>query len=514
MGELAIVPAEDIENHTTLPTSCTGFQFPNPNIYENAQIAESLASQASFSLAPRMTSRPSRLIDVGSDDVVLPKLVPMQELDKMELDDLRYLTLSHCWGGAEILRLLVQNIDDLKSGIEKSTLPQTFQHAIVTTRELGYRYLWIDSLCIIQDSPQDWAYESQFMGEIYANSICTIAALAARNSHEGCFFDNTRNPLFFRPCRLLDDLYVEANSNIGVDLRKGLSPLPLHTRAWVVQERILAPRTVYYGSMGLAWECVDCSATEAIPWGEKSRFSPKASFFDIQQENNEEKYYSNWIDIQISYTRCSLTRFDDRLVAILGVIQRIQSLTGWENVWGMWRNRLLMEMLWFVEEPARRPETGMYLSPTWSWVGIEGRVMMAVGVQEQKRWAAEVVDVGLAEERGYVRLKAAMRGVKCTAACKLNGGKEMPLPKWEEVDWDPDTISKTDGVEEMACLLIARLPEYLGPGSEAFDIGLVVRRSRGEEWSRIGLFRQLREGDAALFPKNLAELQLKEITVV
>jgi len=165
------------------------------------------------------------------------------------------------------------------------------------------------------------------MGEIYANSICTIAALTARNSHEGCFFDHARNPLLFRPCRILDRWYVEANSNVGIDLRMGLSPLPLHTRAWVVQERILAPRTLYYGFTGLAWECVECSATEAVPMGEVSRFSPKASFFGIQKQTDEEKYGA-WTDIQISYTRCLLTRFDDRLVAISGVIKRVEMLTG------------------------------------------------------------------------------------------------------------------------------------------------------------------------------------------
>ncbi|KAG6382202.1 hypothetical protein JVT61DRAFT_855 [Boletus reticuloceps] len=82
------------------------------------------------------------------------------------------------------------------------------------------------------------------MGEIYANSICAAAALTARNSHKDCFFDDTRNPLFFCPCRISDRWYVKGNPNVGIDLRVGLSALPLHTRAWVVQERILADTMV------------------------------------------------------------------------------------------------------------------------------------------------------------------------------------------------------------------------------------------------------------------------------
>ncbi|KAG1734441.1 heterokaryon incompatibility protein-domain-containing protein [Suillus paluster] len=521
MGYLVIVPVDDVETPTTC-TSATGkFTFPSQSSYENARTAKSLASEASFNLArewlqqclqkhhkcmetvraARTTNGPSRLIDVGCDDGVEPRVVISQELGETRLE---YLTLSHCWGGAEILRLLKENIDSLKVGIPPSTLPKTFQDAIVITRRLGYQYLWIDSLCIIQNSPSDWRSESAIMGEIYANSTCTIAALTARNSHEGCFFDHARNPLFFRPCRVLDRWYVEANSNVGVDLRMGLSPLPLHTRAWVVQERILAPRTLYYGFTGLAWECTECSATEAMPGGEVSRFSPKASFFGIQQQTDEEKYGA-WMDIQISYTQCHLTRFDDRLVAISGVIKRIEMLTGWENVWGLWREWLLIDMLWFVEEPTwGRPETDEYLAPTWSWMGVEGRVMAAIGAGEQRRWTAEVIDVGSLGERGYVRIKAMMRRVKCTTEWRLNSGIETPAPTWEEVDWDPDVILTTDDVEkEMWCLLVARLPEYLG-GSEAFDIGLVVT-PKGEEWARVGIFRQLREGNA-LFPENVVDI--------
>ncbi|EGN94395.1 hypothetical protein SERLA73DRAFT_77797 [Serpula lacrymans var. lacrymans S7.3] len=527
IGDLAVVPVDDVENPITSTSTSAKFTFPNESSSEHARIAKSLASEASFFLArewlkqclqkhhkcmeaasaTRIRTGPSRLIDVGGDDGAEPRVVITQGLSETEPE---YLTLSHCWGGANILRLLVENISRLTAGIPLSTLPKTFQDAIIITRRLGYQYLWIDSLCIIQNSPFDWRSESIIMGEIYANSTCTIAALTARNSHEGCFFDHARNPLFFRPCRILDRWYVEGNSNVGIDLRTGLSPLPLHTRAWVVQERILAPRTLYYGSTGLAWECVECSATEALPGGEVSRFSPKASFFGIQQQSDKEKYNA-WTDIQISYTRCLLTRFDDRLVAILGVIKRIEMLTGWTNVWGMWRERLLMDMLWFVEEPTRgRPETDVYLAPTWSWAGIEGRVMMATGSEEQRRWTAEVVEVGSLGERGYVRLKGMMKKVKCTAEWQLNPGIEMPAPKWEEVDWDPDVVPTADDMgKDMWCILIARLPEYLGRG-EAFDTGLVVAL-KGGEWVRIGIFRQLREG-SALFPENVADVT--EVVIV
>ncbi|KAH7918660.1 HET-domain-containing protein [Leucogyrophana mollusca] len=519
LGELAIVPCDDVETPTAGASPDAKFSFPIQSSYDNAQIAKSLASEASFSLAQewlrqclqqhhncteaaraaRTSSTPSRLIDVGGDSGAVPRLVTTQELNQVGLE---YLTLSHCWGGADILRLLVENINSLTIGIPMSTLPNTFRDAILITRRLGYQYLWIDSLCIIQNSPSDWRSSSAIMGEIYANSICTIAALTARNSHEGCFFDHARNPLFFRPCRIRDNWYVRANSNVGIDLRVGLSPLPLHTRAWVVQERILAPRTVYYGSTGLAWECVDCSATETVLRGEVSRFSPKASFFGIQKQPDEDKYDA-WSAIRISYTQCLLTRFSDRLVAISGVIKRLEMLTGWQNVWGLWKEHLLMDMLWYFDEPARGiPETDGYLAPTWSWMGVEGKVMMALGVRGRRGWAAEVVEVGSVGDRGFVRLRAMMKKVKCTAEWGLNPGIETPAPKWEEVSWDPDVKPTTDRAgEEMGCVLLARLPEYIG-GSD-LDMGLVLA-PKGGDWVRVGMFRQLREGNA-LFPQHLLD---------
>jgi hypothetical protein len=355
------------------------------------------------------------------------------------------------------------------------------------------------------------------MGEIYAGSVCTIAALTARNAHEGgCFFDHARNPLSFRPCRLLNDWWVEGNSNIGPDLRAGQSPLPLHTRAWVVQERILAPRTLYYGSNGLAWECVECSATEAVPQAEVGRFSPKASFFAIQQHGSDpEKYYDHWMDIQIAYTRCSLTRFGDRLVAISGVIKRLEMLTGWTNVWGLWKERLLLDLLWFLEESTGRPKTEEYLAPTWSWAGVKGRVMVVAGSRVECEWMATVVDVGLLDggKRGCVRLRGMTREVKCmnTPSWRLNPGIETPAPQWEEVDWDPDVTPEASDINnEMWCVLVARIPGYLGPGTEAMDVGLVVTRPSGE-WVRLGVFRQLRRGNT-LFQENVVDTV--ELTIV
>lgn len=382
----------------------------------------------------------------------------------------------------------------------------------------SYRYLWIDSLCIIQDSKAHWDQESKIMGAVYGRADCTIAALSAINSHEGCFVD--RNPLVSLPCFLKaggKSWYIEGNPTIGVELRDSkLQPLPLHQRAWVVQERLLSPRTLYYGSFGLAWECVECSATESIPEGAVSRFSPKMSFFAIHQlppdgnpELNGQKIYEEWLTAQIAYTRCSLTKFTDKLVAISGVINRIESITGWTNIFGLWKERFLVDLLWFLEEPSIRPPVNV--APSWSWASIEGRVMMATGPSEEVKFMAEVEAGAMPSQKSFgLQLKARVRQVTGRRG-KLNPGSPgSPAPTWDEVDWDPDVFP--DEAWEMWCMLIARLPSYLG-GEEVFDVGLVLTPEMGK-WKRIGLWRQMHTvGNSVLFPIE-DDYELTEVVVI
>jgi len=138
------------------------------------------------------------------------------------------------------------------NGIDPSTLTKTFQDAIYITRRPGIRFLWIDSLCIIQDSVSDWVKESSTMGEVYANGIFNIAATAASDGRLGCLFD--RNPRLAQKCRVrigeetvefIDQWYWYNN----------ITNTPLNTRAWVLQEELLSPRILNWERQQLSWKC-------------------------------------------------------------------------------------------------------------------------------------------------------------------------------------------------------------------------------------------------------------------
>lgn len=119
---------------------------------------------------------------MGKTDIGFPQRLYVTKGEKES-----YICLSHCWGDFQPIRTTTTNIEDHKKSIPWQFLPQTFQDAIDLTRFLSIRYLWIDSLCIIQDDRDDWAKESAAMASVYGNSYLTISATAAANCSKGLY---------------------------------------------------------------------------------------------------------------------------------------------------------------------------------------------------------------------------------------------------------------------------------------------------------------------------------------
>ena len=145
-----------------------------------------LESHSSLCQVKESLPLPTRVLDVGLLDNDLVKLY----ISSGEYG--QWLTLSHCWGKTRPATTTTSNLDSHREGISIAALPQTFRDAIIITRKLGYRYLWIDSLCIVQDSIVDWQLESVKMNTIYANAVLNISADAAADSSEGIFASSNR----------------------------------------------------------------------------------------------------------------------------------------------------------------------------------------------------------------------------------------------------------------------------------------------------------------------------------
>ena len=145
-----------------------------------------------------------------------------------------------------------RNFEDRCVEIDISTLPRNFQDAILVTRKLGIQYIWIDSLCIIQDDLRDWEKEAKLMEQVFSSAYCTIAASSAKDSTVGFLSAREPAPFVRVPYTSKSCLFVcEAMDDFHRDVGVG----ELNTRAWVLQERALSRRTLHFTKTQTYWEC-------------------------------------------------------------------------------------------------------------------------------------------------------------------------------------------------------------------------------------------------------------------
>lgn len=321
---------------------------------------------------------PTRLLDVGYID-------GNPHLRVRDTSDLKprtmYVTLSHCWGRNNILSLLDSNIEEFQRSIPFESLPKTFRDAVEVTRGLGYQYLWIDSLCIIQKSSTDWHRESAFIGDIYSNAILNIAATASVDSNGGLFQGS--KSLALNPCRvnlkgnLIDE--TEFICHRPYEWDDSIERAPLARRAWVVQERMLSPRIVHFAEDQIYWECQSCRDSE-ISTG--FNYSSEDLDFLAARAVDPVKIYDNWERTVNKYTRCLLTFESDKLVALAGLAHRTCQQLGVEHtdyLAGIWKAQMPTGLLWRILPHVRRRKRILERAPSWSWACMNGEILMPRG---------------------------------------------------------------------------------------------------------------------------------------
>lgn len=286
--------------------------------------------------------------------------------------------------------------------------PETIRDAIRITRKLDIRFLWVDALCILQDSKEDWVYEAAKMRDVYKGAIVTIAAANSPNSFHGIL--NKRAPSG-PSCKIHWDTVPDSDDH-HVFLRTGshlwdntMQSSPLNSRGWTLQEGLLAPRTISYGPQQMFWECPSCQTDEGgrttqatQKYREKkfmqdmvnsnknsrSTLSKIVSGFQQTQNPQENSPHDRWFDIIFQYTGRHLTNDTDMLPALSGIAQEFQRLTGDRYLAGLWQKDLIRGILWdrfpvwpnhsrgsHGEFDETKPTT--YRAPTWSWASVNGQ---------------------------------------------------------------------------------------------------------------------------------------------
>jgi hypothetical protein len=312
-----------------------------------------------------------------------------------------YATLSYCWGRAEHEWLCTKHkLDQYLNDIDRKTLPATIRDCLVIAATLSIQYIWIDALCIIQDSASDWITESTKMGGIYYGSLLTIAATTSSQSDGGCFNETSR-PRFSDDIHevtswrtqyprsdlvglesILEDgsksrLYiVTGNSDPGYfayDTRyeDEVENGPLSKRAWVFQEQMLSRRIIYYAQSQLFWECEHCRLSEDN-WlqMQASQIYPITTYEEpMSTLEVVEKWYLGAVQ---NYSARSLSHFNDKLVAISAAAKATYLNRHVDYCAGLWKDCIMTGLLWTRQGPGHKSRR--YACPSWSWASQESGV--------------------------------------------------------------------------------------------------------------------------------------------
>lgn len=325
-----------------------------------------------------------------------------------------YVTLSHCWGPDGVKFLLKKaNLEQLRGTIHIQDLPKSFQDAITITRRFGFRFLWIDAICIIQDSVEDWAHESARMAEIYRNGILMISAVAAPDSQHGILEprDVLRSHRFGRH----KEFVFQTRDHVFDPMDAGG---PLHGRGWCLQERIMAPRILHFGNQKLVWECV------SQRWAEDTGFSvlesdglgvlatrasampfiwPPKPGLEMPAGGLSTERLAAFYQCIDDFTKRKLTKRSDKLPAFSGLASAFQTPELGAYIAGLWEKDLVYGLNWRTKAPEsdeELPEDGEYIAPSWSWASMHGRC-------EVRDTRHNIVDYPLQQDH-YERFKTFM----------------------------------------------------------------------------------------------------------
>ncbi|KAJ4292692.1 hypothetical protein N0V90_009355 [Kalmusia sp. IMI 367209] len=323
-----------------------------------------------------------------------------------------------------------------KKMIAWDTLPRTFQEAALFTKSLGVRFLWIDSLCIVQDDASDKLKASQELGGIFGNALLTLAATSAVDPSKGLFAPTTppfkiqatdskgslsrvyvrEQPSHFNfkapfSASSMDEWELPFNTSNEANART-----PLFRRAWAYSERLLSSRVLYFTDSEMILECqetyqCECERIVNANYDQRTTYTLKQEFAGVvakgrsrdedKSSNNGDKRIDSlvtqvaattltgglgtmvakrtdvlqlWSNIVTEYTARSLTQDTDRLLAISEIANCLSKAMHSGYIAGQWTSSTL-GLLWYPNEGThcRRPMHDPGRNvPSWSWASIEG----------------------------------------------------------------------------------------------------------------------------------------------
>ncbi|MCJ1249879.1 hypothetical protein MMC30_007105 [Trapelia coarctata] len=422
---------------------------------------------------------PHRLLDVSADGGESLKLYVSQEGERG-----RYAALSYCWGGPQRVMTTMDTIEAHIDQISENKLPQTLADAIKVTRGLGLRYLWIDSFCIIQDSPEDKEVQLASMGNIYHNAYITIVAAKASSVEDGFLkrfpaMSYSREPVGSNPGGSEKTTYDTSNFIPNWD--------PLFERAWSLD---------ISGTAALPASHAECDLDLENPFDTHEERLPAQAFLDQTLRNegpmDAREAYISWIRCVNNYSRCTLSLDTDKFHAIAGLAERYadkfnQQLGSY--VAGNWGTFMIDDLRW-MGQPARkfsrRPPSR---APTWSWAAIDGAVLRDPP-QDNDKLLSQAIAFGLSMKSKKLRYGEVSNGALIVKGPLV--AVDMALERSERLgvsmgydlhvqERDASAAAET----KTACVGVGILDAGVWPDSGFQCLGLAMQEGPDEDVSKL-----------------------------
>jgi hypothetical protein len=347
------------------------------------------------------SSLPTRLIDVGDTLEKHPRLIITSEMPIRNLKDEgnKYVALSYCWGkldaGTKLLKTTSGTIHTRTEKIEMSTMPQAFQDAIIVARKLSIPYLWIDSLCIIQDDAIDWQTESSKMADIFSNAYLTLIAATGSGCNDSFLSRGSAGLSCMVPLGFDHGLVVQGHFFLRFRPHRGpydkmteMRSSKWVTRGWTFQEERLARRALIFGERKFFFDCRSAERSQ-----DTDRYLSRPDWVTSVTEGLGEnhvattelsRHWDHWQTLCTHYSYRELTFPEDKLPAISGMANKIGKKVKSEYLAGLWRENFVYDLFWETVDIGIKPQK--YRAPSWSWASLDGKIIWPLQHDARIRW--------------------------------------------------------------------------------------------------------------------------------
>ncbi|KAJ4201437.1 hypothetical protein NW759_015624 [Fusarium solani] len=377
------VPMEALTSLRRSPKSEESVQFLK-DMLQTCESGEGLHSRCLHGQTPLL---PTRVLKIGPEDE------PLELYESQPGETGKYIALSHCWGrrAYQPLRTTARSLSMGSLSFPLTNRSAVFSDAIWICRQLGVPYIWIDSLCIVQDSKRDWEAESAKMAQYYSQAHLTIAVETSPNGTVPFLRerDERWQAMAFKATdqdgspstyvvqeHYMTEFYEDDPKNYYID---GRDLLP--TRAWTMQESFLSNRIIHFTPSDMIWECHNgiASQDEHRDASKAMKLNVRPVFYalDYMEATDEERVegaYKVWSSLLDQFCRRSITFESDRLPAFSGVASRFSKYFKGRYLAGIWEAHLLPGLCWHRSTHFNSKPDYLALeqsfAPSWSWASL------------------------------------------------------------------------------------------------------------------------------------------------